>query len=143
MDVSGISGWSSFAALFDEYRVRKAKLVVMPGFIGLGSAAIGTGTGTTQFVRMVVDYDDSTAISSSTAALLYDTGVDFPLGSSVPAKHVLKALPEGQPDLAWVTTATPIVPFWFKFYNLFTGLTASSNVAIAYIEVDVEFRALG
>jgi hypothetical protein len=142
MDSSGVSGWSSFAALFDEYRVRKAILHVLPGFMG-DISVIGTGTGNTQFVRMVVDYDDATAIASSTAAMLYDTGIDFPMGSHSPKVHKLIALPEGQPDLAWVTTATPSVPFWFKFYNLTTGMAASVNVGIAYIEVELEFRALG
>jgi len=135
MDVSGVSGWASFAALFDEYRVRAARIKVLPGFIGLGSAVIGTGTGTVQYVRLVVDYDDSTAIANSTAALLYDAAKDFPLGSTVPQAHKLAAHPTGQPDLAWVTTATPSVPFWFKFYNLQTGLAASSNVATATLKL--------
>jgi hypothetical protein len=142
MDVTGIASWSSFAALFDEYRVRKAHLHVLPTFMG-STTVIGTGTPTVQFIRVAVDYDDATAISSSTAALQYDAAINFPLGSANPKEWLLTALPEGQPDLAWVTTATPTVPFWFKFYNLSTGLTASANVGIAYIECDVEFRALG
>jgi hypothetical protein len=43
MDVSGISAWTSFAAIFDEYRVRKATIHIIPLYIGAGTA-IGTGT---------------------------------------------------------------------------------------------------
>lgn len=139
MDVTGITQWSSIANLFDEYRVRSAKLVVAPSYSGYGAAATSLAA---MPVVCVVDYDDATAIASSTNAMQYDSAEIFYLGSSAPKTHVKSAYPEGQPDLAWVTTASPTVPFWFKFWSLTSLVPTSAQVGTVFLEVEIEFRQL-
>lgn len=140
MDVTGISGWSSFANLFDEYRVRKAKLHILPYYIGYGASATSLAS---MPIIVVVDYDDATALSTSAQAIQYDTEKIIYFGSSKPVVHTAKpAQPEGQPDLAWVTTASPTVPFWFKFYSITTLVPSSASIGQIYLEVEIEFRQL-
>ncbi len=143
MDVTGISNWSSWAALFDEYRVHKAKLVILPLQCYVPSAA-ATGTVNVSIpAGVVVDYDDSTAIATTTAMMLYDTMKVVFLGRTDEVMTTKVALPEGQPDMAWVTTTTPTVPFWWKFYQFTNPPANSMALAAMYLEVDIEFRQVG
>lgn len=138
MDVTGISPWSSIANLFDEYRVRKAKLHIAPLYQSYGASATALAA---MPIIVVVDYDDATALGSLAAAVQYDTMKLLYLGGSNCKTHSAKeARPEGQPDLAWVTTATPTVPFWWKFWSLTNLVPSSAAIGYAYIEVDIEFR---
>ncbi len=140
MDVTGISGWSSFANLFDEYRVRKAILHIQPLYALYGASATALAA---MPIIVVIDYDDSSAIGSLAAAIQYDTEKIIYLGSAKASSHTAKpAHPEGQPDLAWVTTATPTVPFWFKFWSLTTLVPTTAAVGYCYLEVEIEFRQL-
>lgn len=140
MDVTGISGWSSFANLFDEYRVRKAWLHIQPLYQAYGASATSIAA---MPIIVVVDYDDATAIATLANAIQYDTARVIYLGSAKTSTHTAApARPEGQPDLAWVTTATPTVPFWFKFWSLTTLVPSSAAVGYCYLELDIEFRQL-
>ncbi len=138
MDVTGVTAWSSLAAIFDEYRVRRAVLKMMPSYAGFGASAT---TLAAMPIVVVVDYDDATALASLTNAMQYDTSKIVYFGGSHPkvltSEH---ALPEGQPDLAWVTTASPTVPFWFKFYSVTSLVPSSAQVGTCFIEVEIEFR---
>lgn len=143
MDISGLASWSSWAALFDEYRIHKAKLVLLPIQCYIPSSA-GTGTVNVGIpAGVVVDYDDATAIASTSALMLYDTMRVVFLGRSDETIFKITALPEGQPDLAWTTTSSPTVPFWFKTYQLLNPPANSMALAQIYLEVDVEFRQVG
>jgi hypothetical protein len=141
MDVTGIAGWASFALLFDEYRVRSAKLHVQQAYSLYGAAA------TTLYAMPVIcaiDYDDGTAIASLANAIQYDTSKIIYLGCSTPKLHTSKsALPEGQPDLAWVTTSAPTVPFWFKFWSISQLIPNNAAIGYCYISCEIEFRQLG
>ncbi len=138
MDVTGISPWSSLANLFDEYRVMKAKLHIVPLYQSYGASATALAA---MPVITVIDYDDSTALGSLAAAVQYDTMKIIHLGGSNSKVHSAKeAHPEGIPDLTWVTTATPTVPFWWKFWSLTTLVPTSAAVGYAFIEAEVEFR---
>ncbi len=139
MDVTGISAWSSAANLFDEYRVRAAKLVITPLYSGYGASAT---TLAAMPVICVVDYDDATALGTASAALQYDTAQVLFLGSMNPKVSTVLAEPEGQPDLAWVTTSSPTVPFWWKFWSLTTLVPSTASVGQIFIEVEIEFRQL-
>lgn len=140
MDISGVASWSSWANLFDEYRIHKATLVLLPIQCYIPNAA-ATGTVNVGIpAGFVVDYDDATAIGSTSALMQYDTMRPIWLGRSDEKIFKIKAYPEGQPDLAWVTTATPTVPFWFKCYQLLNPPANSMALAQIYLEVDVEFR---
>jgi len=89
----------------------------------------------------VVDYDDASAIANIANGLQYDTSKILFFGTHNPKiMNTRPAQPEGQPDLAWVTTATPTVPFWFKFYSITTLVPSSQAVGYCYIEAEVEFR---
>jgi len=140
MDVTGISSWSSWAALFDEYRVHKAKMVIIPiqcyvpSTASTGTVNVGIPTG------VVVDYDDATAVASTTAIMLYDTLKIVFLGRTDEVRSTITARPEGQPDLAWVTTASPTIPFWWKFYQLLNPPANSMALAQLYLEIEIEFR---
>ncbi len=138
MDVTGIAAWSSFAAIFDEYRVKRAVLHVVQNYSGYGASAT---TLAAMPVIVVIDYDDATALGSSTNALQYDTLKIIHLGTSKPGQHKSKpALPEGQPDLAWVTTSSPSIPFWWKFWSITTLVPATAAVGACWIECEIEFR---
>lgn len=138
MDVTGVTAWSSLANIFDEYRVRRAVLKMMPLYAGYGASAT---TIAAMPIIVVVDYDDATALSSISNALQYDTSKVVHFGTANPkVMHSEHARPEGQPDLAWVTTASPTVPFWFKFYSITTLIPSSQAVGYCYIEAEIEFR---
>lgn len=140
MDITGITAWSSFANIFDEYRVKYAILHIQQLYAGYGSSATAIAA---MPVIVVVDYDDNTAIASLANAIQYDTAKIIYLGGANPKNHSAKpAQPEGQPDLAWVTTATPTVPFWWKFWSLTNLIPSSAQVGYCYIEAEVEFRQI-
>lgn len=138
MDVTGIAAWTSFANIFDEYRVKRAKLHIVPLYSGYGATASALAA---MPIIVVIDYDDATAIGSLTNAIQYDTQKILHMGSAFPKEMNSKlAMPQGQPDLAWVTTATPTVPFWFKFWSITTLIPSTAALGYAYIEAEVEFR---
>lgn len=140
MDVTGITAWSSFANIFDEYRVKHANLHIQQLYAGYGASATSIAA---MPVIVVVDYDDATAIASLANAIQYDTSKIVYLGGANPKHHSAKpAQPEGQPDLAWVTTQTPTVPFWWKFWSLSNLVPSSSGVGFCYIEAEIEFRQI-
>jgi len=139
MDVSGIPNWSSWATLFDEYRIRVAQLVCQPAYDKSGSAATALYA---NIMDLVVDYDDSAALASSSQAINYDThrNVCF---SGLKLQFSALAQPEGQPDLAWVTTATPTIPFWFKFYSVSALIPNGTAIGYCHIRLEIEFRQIG
>ncbi len=140
MDVSGVAAWSSLANLFDEYRVRRAQLHIQPLYSGYGGTA---STLAAMPIIVVVDYDDATAIASLTNAMQYDTKKILFLGSAMPTNLKSKlAQPEGQPDMAWVTTATPVTPFWWKFWSITNLIPSSAAVGYCYITAEIEFRQM-
>ncbi len=140
MDVTGVTAWSSLANLFDEYRVRRATLHIQPLYQSYGASATALAA---LPIIVVVDYDDSTAIATLANAIQYDTYKILYLGTSNPKNLKSKpALPEGIPDLTWVTTATPTVPFWWKFWSLTTLVPSTAAVGYCFIEAEIEFRQL-
>ncbi len=143
MDVTGISAWSSWANLFDEYRVHKAKLHILPMQCYVPSTA-STGTVNVSIAAgVVVDYDDATAIANTTQMMQYDTLRTVFLGRTDETHSTITAYPEGIPDLSWVTTSSPTVPFWWKFYHFVNPPANSMALATLYIELDIEFRQVG
>ncbi len=140
MDVTGISAWSSLANLFDEYRVRRATLHLQPLYQSYGASAT---TLAAMPIIVVVDYDDATAIASLANAIQYDTHKIVYFGNAHTKNMKSKpAQPEGIPDLSWVTTASPTVPFWWKFWSLTTLIPSTAAIGYCYIEAEVEFRQL-
>lgn len=140
MDVTGITQWASFANIFDEYRVRKASLKVVPAYVNFGAAATALSA---MPCICVVDYDDGTALSSLSNAIQYDSAEIMYLGSNDSRTLSITAFPEGQPDLAWVTTSSPTVPFWFKFWSISTLIPNNAAIGYCYLEVEIEFRQIG
>ncbi len=138
MDVTGVTAWSSLANIFDEYRVRRAVLKMCPSYSGYGATATSLAA---MPIIVVVDYDDATALASLSNAMQYDTCKIVYFGSANPKVLLSEvAHPEGQPDLAWVTTATPTVPFWFKFWSITTLVPSTAQVGSCFIEAEIEFR---
>lgn len=140
MDVTGITAWSSLANLFDEYRVRSATLHIQPLYQSYGASATAIAA---MPIIVVVDYDDATALASLANAIQYDTQKIIYFGTSNSKNMKAKrAQPEGIPDLSWVTTATPTVPFWWKFWSLTTLIPSTAAIGYCFIEAEVEFRQL-
>ncbi len=140
MDVTGISAWSSLANLFDEYRVRKAHLHIQPLYQSYGASATALAA---MPIIVVVDYDDATAIASLANAIQYDTYKILYFGNSnIKNMKSKPAQPEGIPDLSWVSTASPSIPFWWKFWSLTTLVPSSASIGYCFIEAEVEFRQL-
>lgn len=137
-DVSGIVGWASWAVLFDEYQILGCVAHVVSNYSSTQST-------TRVNVVSVIDYDDANALSSAAQGLGYDTFKVYALdsfggkenSSQLPSQH---AHPQGQPDLIWVTTATPTTPFWFKWYNFGSAGGTSTTYANVFLEFKIRFR---
>jgi len=112
-DITGVSGWSSFALCWDEYQIHEVVDHSYGVYALFGTAApVDFAT----WVVSVFDRDDSTALASLANAYQFDTARLIPLTSSSPKVHVRRNVYQGIPDKSWVTTATPVVTGWTKYW---------------------------
>lgn len=135
---ASILDWSSWKAVFDEYRVLRARCHIVNEFAPPASSTASACP--LNWTCWCVDYDDATALGSVAAAMSYDTFKPIPLCGYPDAQfHTLDALMEGIPDLQWVTTATTVPAAWFKVVN--ANATAGNLVYYScYLEYEIEFR---
>lgn len=142
VDPSGNADWSSgYAAIFDEYRVRKATLHVAPWANQVVTSTTALSV-TACPTLCVVDYDSATALASASEALQYDTKKLFYLGQ-VPMRgdtYSIDFEPMGIPDLTWYDTSSITIVGWFKFYSLVATTLVSQNIGDFWVTHDVEFR---
>lgn len=115
---------ASYSALFDCYRINKAVLKLTPFLTGLTTSNIATGTTATfdECMVTVLDFDDSTQLTSLSAAEEYETYKMTPsykehtrtLVPAVSSVAYKTALTFGytQKTKQWVDIANPEVPHY-------------------------------
>jgi hypothetical protein len=135
------ANWSSYSAIYDEFRVLGMQLEYFPSNrYSKVTTICMPGIG-------VVDRSDSTTLSS--ASILYESTRQLSLedpwtdrseyrGSSVPA---LKIHMDGAEEGQWLSTTSTAASLFIKLY--FSGLTASSQYGVYYVRALVQFRGQG
>lgn len=128
-DPSGYNDWSSFAAVWDEYRVLGMTVHYAPYNRYNQSLSIIVGP-----VFLFIDRDDGTVQTTEALALNYE---------SVKMKNLadpwkITAKMAGVAEATFITTATPVANLWIKSYA--SGLTNSITYGKTYISALVQFR---
>ncbi len=117
---------SNWAAVFDEVKVLTGYFEIWPE------------SSFTARVVFVIDYDDSTALGSYTAALAYDTHIVYnPCGTIRPRDHCrLSVVPKGIPDKQWLDTGdTTTVSAYLKCWSTDAAMTTKRYDATFTMEV--------
>jgi len=127
---TGLSNWTNYAAVFDEYRIIAYEFSFIPLQYN-GSVVVQAP------IAIVVDLDTGTALTSYLLAARYPSSAEYPGGRSF--KHL--ALMSGPEHSGFVTTASPITNMWFLLYT--TGGTASTTIGRVKINYVVQFRSPG
>jgi hypothetical protein len=122
---------ASYAALFDEYRILGAKLMFVPPIIS------GTPSGTAIDAIVVVDYDNSAALGSYSAAWQYDNAKHLICNQKM---KILYHPTRIAPDDQWYNTSAPVAVAWFKVYG--SGGSISTSYGRYYVQLDVQFRGV-
>jgi len=142
MNPNAGSEWSSYAALYDEFRVRGIRISLISSQQYSVTAKNGT-------VRIVFDNDDSVALTSLSAALEYDTCQIIPsvfshvvkTENKSPALQLAWARPTAGKATAinWIDVATPATsPGSIKIYS--DAVTVSTQYFEYVLEFFCEFR---
>jgi hypothetical protein len=140
--MTSLTGWSTFAGIYDEFRVLGAQLEFFP-------ANRYSKTTTTCIPGVgVIDRDSNGALASTAQALSYSsvrmlsledpwTDLSEYRGSSVPA---LKYKMSGPKEALWVTTATPTPTTSPTIKIYFAGLSTSTYYGAVVARFLVQFR---
>jgi hypothetical protein len=140
--LNSCADYASLTAVFDQYRIMAAEVTLMP------SATNQANNGTAGHVWTVLDYDDSTALSSIDAALDYPNvvvmnGLDSQVRSFVP--HVAVGVYGGSTFTSygnraqqWLDAASPGVPHFG--YKIVTAATSVAQVYDASVKLHIQFR---
>jgi len=142
LNPSGASEWTSYSAIYDEFRVLGCRIKLI-------SRQQGSVTNICNIVGIVFDNDDSTALTSVNAALEYDTAHVLPTilyhrnagENSDPTVAFSWARPTGGKNTAinWIDVAAPTGSNGsVKFYA--TGASASTMYFDYSFEWFTEFR---
>jgi len=149
---ASLGNFTDFAAIFDEYRVviGKVELIDGMGVVKLPATANVTCEQARHVGLAVIDYDDSTALASYAAGMLYDTKqLWYPVGVTTSGNDHTGRLRswdlkfEKLPDQEWIDSGTGTTDFaYWKPYvaGLVMGPTIS-GAALLTGWVDVQFRA--
>jgi len=130
--VTGVNNWSSFAAVFDSYRVLAVRVQFTP------LRAVG-GSTVTYFapIATAIDRSDSTVLSSYLAAMQYSSHREFPGNTQF---SVLSCMASAE-DATFLSTQAPAARCWIKTYS--TGNTISTTIGRVVTELLVQFRQVG
>jgi len=136
------SEWASYAALYDEFRVRGIRITLI-------STQQYSVTAKNGIVGVVYDNDDSVALTSLAAALEYDTAQIIPSvfqhtitkENKTPALQLAWCRPNSgtSTNIPWYDVGTPSAsPGSIKFYS--DTLSVSTDYFHYVLEYFVEFR---
>jgi hypothetical protein len=127
-DPSGYTDWSSFATIYDEFRVLSMEFKYVP------RNRYSKTTTTCIPVFQVIDRDSVGALSSVNATVQYSSckirSVEDPF------TEIIRMI--GTPGAQFITTASPTWTFSAKFYQ--SGYSASTNYGDFLIHILVQFR---
>jgi len=135
---SDVTQASSFSAIFDQYRITQIEIWFSPGMQAPGSTGAG---GVSADIYSVVDYDDDTtpSVSSASALLQYTNLQKGPFNNGHYVKfrpHVAEALyggaftAFGNKVSPWIDMASPGVKHYG--FKAFVSTAASSAVVLPY-----------
>lgn len=134
-DPSATPDWSSYAAIFDEYRV----LALMVEYQPINRyAPVASPGGITQQVPwfIVIDLDDVAPITTRPQVTAYGGSVEIH-NTTDPWKRSVRM--SGGPDDNWVTTATPTSTYAVKTFA--QSASASVTYGTCLVRALVQFRS--
>jgi hypothetical protein len=141
MAYNGFANQSALAAAFDEVRftTSRNKFIYYPQLVAAGSNS-------NLLAVAVLDYDDSSPLSSTNNALQYDTARMVNMGCVPRSANAEESSVKwevdlmGQPDLVWASTQnyTSGVAY-LKFYNV-SSLASSTTFGYVMYVCEMEFR---
>lgn len=136
-----VNQWSSFANIFDQYRVACIEAWLIPGMSGTTT----TNTGT-QSLYSVTDYDDANTPSSNDNLLQFTNVIVSPSTNGHYRKwvpHIAEAAYSGafssfaNKTAPWIDVASSSV----QHYGLKAGLDAGATVSVQlYVRMHLQFR---
>jgi len=121
--------WSSFAGVYDEYRVLGVSCCFKPG-----CSALGTPTG---LLCLVIDRDSGAALTSYAGAAGYQSFIEGPLDRRISRVYKMKSSEEAQ----FRNTQSPSDPGSIKSFA--TGVAVSTTWGNVEIYYRVQFRGTG
>ncbi len=124
--------WSSYAAVFDEYRVLAQIVKFEPLWATGGSSTIFWAP-----IARVVDRSDSTPLTSYALAERYDSHKKAPGQRKWKTSWNMNSIEEA----SFTSTTTSTANAWIKIYS--SGNTISTTVGRMDIQYVVQFRGLG
>lgn len=134
--ISGLDDSTVLASVFDQYRIRMIEVTAYPG----ASASLVQTNNSSGVTHIVIDYDDTTALTTVAQALDYQNCMVVPTGNSwkrtfVP--HVAIAAYSGAftsfaNDVApWIDFSSPNVQHYgLKIANTVSSVSASYNLIV-------------
>lgn len=129
----GSNYYQYWAELFDEYQIIYARVHAFPAYNN------NSTDGLNRYYVGVIDYDDSSPLSSISGSLLYDTSKVVSGVQSTPQPETWEVRPVGIPDLTWTATSTDRTVAYWKAYN-FAGIGGSVAICQLYYEYQVRLR---
>ena len=127
---AGAPDWSSWSAIYDEYRVLGWEVSFIPAnqYTKLSTVC--------QPLLGVIDRADGTALSAYTVAVQYGSVKDLSLENKWKLTTKLAGSTE---EAQFSRTGAPSTKTWMKFFA--NGLTASTNYGLYIVRRRVQFRA--
>ncbi len=134
MNPTSYSDWSSFAALFDEFRVIGGKYTFYP-YYAYSTTDIG-------LVALAFDNESTGVPTSFDQVVQYTNGKVVPLQSHPRASHLTFKRPNMTPSAYWVDCATPANSLGIVMIaTQDTNTTNGRGILYSYMELHVEFRS--
>jgi len=139
IEYSAVHDNAAWSTLFDEYKLMHGWVRYEPQWQqSYGSAAGGPlylGIG-------VIDYDDSTALTTMASANGYDTAKWFPLSPIEYHTETWEFFSQGQPDLEWTDSSTNKQIGWWKGLSDQSPFPYTSAYGRVHGKIYVQFRQL-
>jgi len=145
VNLSQFSQSADFANIFDEYRAIWARVHWDAKSLFYENTATGPQTTKSGFGRAVIDYGDSTALTTASIAVGYDTMKRLCLDArSMYASQSWQVKFEPLPDQEWIPVASQSINFcWWKPVILAADspITTTSGASVV-IELCVQMRGI-
>jgi hypothetical protein len=127
-DPSGYTDWSSYAALWDEYRPLAMKLTFIPNNQYSKTTTICVP------LYVVIDRDSAGALSSKNQAIQYESCKI----KSLENRWTYGAKMHGPTGAGWITTAATSPTWWIKSFAV--GLTGSTGYGDSIVVLLIQVR---
>jgi len=141
-----IQQFSSFAAVFDQYKIKTIEIWATPRGLGTSSTYLNSGR-----MYSVTDYDDANIPSNTAQMLQYQNVIAAPFGMGHYRKwtpHMALAAYSGaftsyaNVTAGWIDVASPSVQH-FGFKAMLDGTNAANDVQVeGLVRITVQFRNL-